>query len=70
MADSFFEARIEVLEDELEKTECKLERVEKQLEIALSSMRDSRELFYQLSQIVVADAIGKQLKEIKDLEKC
>ena len=45
------------------------ERLEKQLKIALSSMRDSRELFYQLSQIVIADAIGKQLHEIKELEK-
>ena len=47
----------------------KIERLEKQLKIALSSMRDSRELFYQLSQIVIADAIGKQLHEIKELEK-
>ena len=47
----------------------KIERLEKQLEIALSSMRDSRELFYQLSQVVIADAIGKQLHEIKELEK-
>lgn len=44
------------------------ERLEKQLKIALSSMRDSRELFYQLSQIEIADAIGKQLQQIKELE--
>lgn len=48
----------------------KCERLQKQLDIALSSMRDSRELLYQLSQILAADAIGKQLQEIKDLEKC
>lgn len=45
------------------------ERLQKQLDIALSSMRDSRELLYQLSQILAADAIGKQLKEIKELNK-
>ena len=48
--------------------EKELERTKKQLDIALSSMRDSRELLYQLSQILAADAIGKQLQEIKDLE--
>ena len=47
----------------------KCERLEKQLNIAVSSMRDSRELFYQLSQIEIADAIGKQLHNIKELEK-
>lgn len=59
--------RIETAED-LQKIK-EIEKLKKQLEIALSSMRDSRELFYQLSQIVIADAIGKQLKEIKELEK-
>ena len=47
----------------------KCERLEKQLNIAVSSMRDSRELFYQLIQIEIADAIGKQLHDIKELEK-
>ena len=59
--------RIETAED-LQKIK-EIEKLKKQLEIALSSMRDSRELFYQLSQIVIADAIGKQLHEIKELEK-
>lgn len=58
--------RIETVEDMQKIKEIK--KLKKQLEIALSSMRDSRELFYQLSQIVIADAIGKQLKEIKELE--
>ena len=59
--------RIETVED-MQKIK-EIEKLKKQLEIALSSMRDTRELFYQLSQIVIADAIGKQLKEIKELEK-
>ena len=45
-----------------------IEKLKKQLEIALSSMRDSRELFYKLSRIEIADAIGEQLHEIKELE--
>lgn len=52
----------------LETTTKQCERLQKQLDIAIDSMRDSRELFYQLSQIEIADAIGKQLQEIKDLE--
>ena len=59
--------RIETAED-MQKIK-EIEKLKKQLEIALSSMRDSRELFYQLSQIEIADAIEKQLKEIKELEK-
>lgn len=47
-----------------------LERVKKQLEIALGSMRDSRELFYKLGQIETAVAIGNQLHMIKDLQEC
>ena len=55
--------------DVLLATVAKCERLQKQLDIALSSMRDSRELLYQLSQILAADAIGKQLQEIKELDK-
>ena len=46
----------------------KIEVLEKQLKIALSSMRDSQKMFYQFNQIVIADAIGKQLHEIEELE--
>lgn len=47
----------------------KIEVLEKQLKIAISSMRDSRELFFQLNKIEIADAIGKQLNEIEELKK-
>ena len=47
----------------------KCEKLEKQLKIAVEALKDSRYLFYQLSQIVAGDGIAECLKEIKELDK-
>jgi hypothetical protein len=56
------EAEIEFLSD-------KCERLETQLNIAVEALKDSRYLFYQLSQIVAGDGITECLKEIRELDK-